>query len=93
MKASTKEFLVEAFCRQQLPMKFIPLSLAIALILWPVASAMACVVTHGEYLRHFPDKKQPVKLAIEAALVTFIFLVLSFVTGFLPANIVGSRSL
>jgi hypothetical protein len=75
-------------------MKFVSLSVAIALIFSPLASAMAFIITYGEYLHHYPDKKQPMKLAIEAALVAFAFFIgLSFLIGFLLADIVGSRSL
>jgi len=75
-------------------MQFILMSVAIALIFSPLASAMAYLITYGEYLHHYPDKKRPVKLAIEAALVTFVFfIVLSFVIGFLLENIVGPQSL
>ena len=75
-------------------MKLVSISIVIALIFAPLASAMAYIITYGEYLRHYPDKKKPVRLAIEAALVTFVFfIVLSFVIGFLLGNIIGSQSL
>ena len=94
MIASTKEFLVEIFYHSQTTMNFVPLSVAIALIFSPLASIMAYIITYGEYLRHYPDKKQPMKLAFEAALTTFLFFIaLSFIAGFLLANIVGSKGL
>jgi len=75
-------------------MEFVPLSVAIALIFSPLASAMAFIVTYGEYLRHYPDKKQPMKLALEAALVTLVFFIgVSFVIGFVLENIIGSKGL
>jgi hypothetical protein len=75
-------------------MKFVTISVGIALILSPIASAIAFIITYSEYLHHYPDKKKPVKLATEAALVTFtFFVVLSFVIGFLLENMVGSQSL
>ena len=55
---------------------------------------MAFIITYGEYSRHYPDKEKPLKLAIEAALVTLAFFIaLSFIIGFLLENIVGSQSL
>ncbi len=75
-------------------MEFVSLSLVIALIFSPLASAMAYIITYGEYLRHYPDKKQPMKLALEAALVTLVFFVgVSFIVGFVLENIVGSKGL
>ena len=75
-------------------MKFDPISTVIGLIFSPLASAMAFLITYGEYVHHYPDKRQPVKLAIQAALVTLIFfIVLSLVIGFLLENIVGPQSL
>jgi hypothetical protein len=73
---------------------FIPISLGIALIFSPFASAIAFIITYGEYLHHYPDKREPVKLATEAALVTLaFFIVLSFFIGFFLENMVGLQSL
>jgi hypothetical protein len=75
-------------------MRFVPIAVAIALIFSPLASAMAFIITYSEYLRHYPDKKKPGRLAVEAALVTLLFFIaLSFIIGFLLENIVGSQSL
>ncbi len=72
-------------------MKFVPISVGIALIFSPLASAMAFIITYGEYLHHYPDKKKPMKLAIEAALVTFTFFIaLSFIVSYLLENMAGS---
>ncbi len=45
-------------------MQFFPISIVIALIFSPLASGTAFIVTYGEYLRHYPDKKKPLNLAI-----------------------------
>jgi len=72
-------------------MKFVPLSFAIALVFSPLASAMAYLITYAEYSHHYPDKRQPVKMALQAALVTLMFfIIVSFVAGFFLENIVGS---
>lgn len=69
-------------------MEFVSLSIGIALIFSPLASAMAFIITYGEYLHHYPDKKKSVKLATEAALATLaFFIVLSFVIGFVLETI------
>ncbi len=44
-------------------MKFISMSLAISLVFSPFAAIMAYLITYGEYIHHYPDKKKPVKLA------------------------------
>jgi hypothetical protein len=70
-------------------MKFVQISLVIGLFFSPLASATAFLITYGEYLHHYPDKKQPRKLAIQVAITTLIvFLALSFVVGFLLEKIV-----
>ncbi len=75
-------------------MKFVAVSVVISLVFSPLASVMAFLITYGEYSHHYPDKRKPVKLATEAALVTLVFfIVLSFVIGFLLENIIGPQSL
>jgi hypothetical protein len=65
------------------------MSIAIGLFFSPLASATAFLITYSEYLHHYPDKKQPRKLATQAAITTFIvFLMLSIVVGFLLERIV-----
>ena len=44
---------------------------------------MAFLITYHEYLRHYPSKEKPLKIALEAALFTFAFFVIvSIVIGF-----------
>jgi uncharacterized BrkB/YihY/UPF0761 family membrane protein len=75
-------------------MRFALISIGIGLLFSPLASAMAFLITYSEYLHHYPDKKKPTKLAIQAALMTFaFFIVLSLAFGFLVENIVGPQSL
>lgn len=48
-----------------------------------VAGLMAFLITYEEYVRHFPEKKTPLRLALEAAVFTFfVILALSVATGF-----------
>jgi hypothetical protein len=45
-----------------------------------LAALCAFIITYGEYLRHFPDKKRPLKMATQTALGAFLFfMLLSFV--------------
>ncbi|OPY07413.1 MAG: hypothetical protein A4E66_02050 [Syntrophus sp. PtaB.Bin001] len=46
---------------------------AIALIFSPVAAAMAFLIVYDEYQRHFTERKNALKIALKAALATFIF--------------------
>ncbi len=74
-------------------MEFVRISLGIALFFSPLASAMAFMVTYGQYMHHYPDKRKSLKLAAEAALVTLaFFILLSFAIGFLLENIIGLQS-
>ncbi|HTP02780.1 MAG TPA: hypothetical protein VMJ64_15500 [Anaerolineales bacterium] len=71
-------------------MQFVPLSIAIALIFSPLASAAAYMITYSEYVHHYPNNSQPTRLAIEAAVAAFIFFMgVSFIVGFLLENIIG----
>jgi len=59
----------------------------IGLIFSPIAGAMAFVIFYNEYLHHFTDKKQPLKIALEAAvLTTILFVILSVIAGFFIAG-------
>jgi K+-sensing histidine kinase KdpD len=67
-----------------------PITFLIGLVFAPVAAMMAFLITYGEYQHHYPDKATPLKLALEAAVVTFIFfLALSIITGWLLGKIIG----
>ena len=58
------------------------LSLLIGLILSPIAGIMAFLITYHEYQRHYTDKQQPLRIALEAALFTFaFFMIVSAVIG------------
>jgi cation transporter-like permease len=61
----------------------IALSLLIGLVISPIAGLMAFLITYHEYLRHYPSKEKPLRIALEAALLTFAFFVIaSIVIGF-----------
>jgi H+/Cl- antiporter ClcA len=55
-----------------------------------IGAAMAYVIMYHEYLDHYPDKKQPRKIALEAAIITFlIFFGLSAGFGYFLARLQG----
>jgi len=61
----------------------ISLTLLIGLVLSPIAGLMAFLITYHEYQRHYADKKQPLRIALEAALFTFaFFMIASALIGF-----------
>lgn len=69
--------------------------LALSAIMIPfslLASVMAYLITYNEYMRHYQTKKEPRRMALEAAVFTFIFfIVLSFFVGFLLEHFVIPR--
>jgi len=68
-------------------MQFNPVALGIGLVFGPLAALSAYLITYGEYQHHYPDKKTPRKLALEAAIGTLVFfLVLSVVIGLFLEN-------
>lgn len=50
--------------------------LVIGLIFALAASASAWLITYAEYVKHYPDKKRPRKIAFKMAVATFIFFIL-----------------
>jgi len=53
------------------------MSYGIYFILLPftlIGSVMAYLITYNEYIHHYPTKKEPKKMALEAAVFAFIFL-------------------
>lgn len=65
----------------------VSISLLIGLLFSPIAGAMAFLIFYNEYQHHFPDKKRPFKIAMEAAIVTLaLFVVLSIIAGLFIAK-------
>jgi len=63
-------------------MQFNHISLVIGLVFSPIAATMAFLITYGEYSHHYSDRKMPLKLAMEAAIMTFVlFLAISSLVG------------
>ena len=61
-----------------------PVFLIIWLIGSPLAALCAFLITYGEYAHHYPDRKKPLKIAIEAAVFTLIvFVILGVLAGLL----------
>jgi len=58
------------------------LPLLIGLFFSPLAGLCAFLITYHEYQRHYTDKHQPLRIALEAALFTFaFFMIVSVVIG------------
>jgi len=67
-----------------------PIALLIGIIFAPLAAATAFIITYGEYTHHYSDRKMPLKLATEAATMTFIvFGIISLVIGLVIGNMVN----
>jgi len=59
------------------------LFLSIGIIFGFFASLMAYLIIYGEWSHHYPTKKEPRKIALEAAILTFIFFfLLSLISGY-----------
>ncbi len=55
----------------------------VGLVFSPLAAACAFIITFQEYKHHFPDNKEPARLAFQTAVMTFIiFLLLSVAAGY-----------
>ena len=58
------------------------LVLLIGLVFSPIAGIMSFLITYKEYEHHYPGKKEPLRLALEAAIITFaFFMIISAVIG------------
>ena len=53
------------------------LPLLLGSIFGVLAASAAYLITYQEYIRHFPDRARPRKMALRMALVTFLFFVIS----------------
>ena len=66
-----------------------PITLIIGLTFSPIAAIMAFLITYNEYRRHYSTETKPRKMALEVAIVTFVFfLALSVVIGWLLKGII-----
>jgi hypothetical protein len=71
-------------------MIFNPITTLIGLVFSPLAALCAYIITYGEYQHHYPNNQMPRKLALEAAIGTFvIFLLLSVAIGWFLGGIVN----
>ena len=67
-----------------------PITTLIGIVFAPLAALCAYIITYGEYQHHYPDNKMPRKLALEAAIGTFVvFLLLSIAIGWFLGGIVN----
>ena len=70
----------------------IKISMAIGLVFSPLAALFTFLMTYNEYQHHFPDKRQTIKMATEAAIFTFlIFMALCFLIGIALPSVVGGK--
>jgi uncharacterized membrane protein (DUF485 family) len=63
--------------------QFLKLSLALGILFGIISGLMTFLITYHEYIRHYPTKKEPRKMALKAALVSLcFFFALSVLIGF-----------
>ena len=66
------------------------LFLGIGLIFGAIAALMAYLITYNEWIHHYTTKKEPRKIALEAAVFAFLFFFLmSLFTGFILTNYIN----
>ena len=54
----------------------------IGVLFSPFAALAAFLIFYDEYSHHFPDRKEPLKIALEAAAFTFVvFVILGVLVG------------
>jgi hypothetical protein len=51
-------------------------SILIGAVFSTLASLCAFVITYGEYLKHYPDKRRPFLMATKTSLAAFAFFML-----------------
>jgi hypothetical protein len=55
-----------------------------------IAALTAYLITYNEWLHHYPTKKKPRKMALEAAIFAFIFFFLmSLFSGYILINFIN----
>ncbi len=65
----------------------LPLLVVIGLLFSPLAALIAFAITYEEYTHHYSDSRKPLRLAAQAATVTFVvFLVLAAFVGFVAVR-------
>jgi len=52
-----------------------------------LAALCAFVITYGEYLKHFPDKRKPLIMAAKMSLAAFVFFMLMSVFMLVMLNL------
>jgi len=46
-----------------------------------IAAAVAFAITYNEYVHHYPTKKEPIKMGLDTALMTFIVFIILGILG------------
>ncbi len=65
-------------------MQVLSTTLAIGLFFSVFASLMAYLITYREYQHHYPTSREPRRIAVEAAVVVFLFFVgFSLLAGYM----------
>ena len=50
---------------------------ALGSVFGALAAACAFLISYDEYRRHFPDRTKPLRMALQMAVVTFVFFLLA----------------
>lgn len=75
-----------------MPISFMTIALSVGAGIAPLAGLMAFTVSYGEYLKHFPDKRKAMGMALRSAFFAFaFFLALAVAIGLALPSFVGRR--
>jgi H+/Cl- antiporter ClcA len=64
--------------------RLMPVFVVLGVIFGIIAGLMAYLITYEEYVHHFPDKRQPKKLSLQAGLFAFaVIFGIALLAGYL----------
>ncbi len=71
---------------------FIHLFLVLGLVFGIFAALVAYLITYGEYRHHYQGSKQPRRLALQAAVFTFVvFFLIALLGGYVLVNFIINK--
>ena len=57
-----------------------------------IAACVAFAITYNEYVHHYASKKEPIKLALDTALMTFLVFVFMGVLGVIALHWMSAKA-
>jgi len=57
-------------------MKLLLILILIGGLFGPLGAVMAALITYNEYVRHYPDKREPLRMAVKMGIFTLAFFII-----------------